>query len=704
MTIQSDDGSVSVDGDLSEWRGSEFVALDKTYSGASPITDAAYAVRWDGSTNQFYVAVKVNDPTHVLLDMYDEWNTQDGVEIYVHTTGGEPYAYEDTQSTAQQYVIGLKANQTGNPANDLWKTFAGDHPISDQLAGQIGFQAAGVVEVDGLGNPTGWVFYEAAVRAYDYLDLTGSGSIISPLSAGNIVGVDVVVCDKHAAGFGMKSENTLLTKHNDWRSIGVHKLAPDWIDASTFGFESDDATFALQAAIDSGAKTVFVPNMGSDWIVRPIMLNSNHQEIVFEEGVVVCAKAGEFLRNTDCLFKAVAKQDLKLTGYGATLKMRKNDYLSSPYEEGEWRMGVGLWSCGNVTISGLTIRDTGGDGVYLGMWANEQNFCNDIVIRDVTFDNNYRQGISVISAERLLVENCIIRNTSGHSPQAGIDFEPNYDTQKLVDCVVRGTIIEGNSGNGILFSLTQMSSTNRNNATVTIEKCSLIGNGERGLSLNLPMPGLTVGDSLFVSNGDYGVYQTIFLSPSPNIRYSAFWDNGSGAVGGSASLGTGCLTTVEPIFASADPLNENYRYLSLNCPVAITQGASDGGPIGARPVVRLPGDANDDSKVNVVDLGILATNYGRNLQAEGVDPSLWWGLADFNNDGKVDVVDLGILATNYNSSGSSFEADNAKIFGTTAVAEEDGKEDSVSSLCSGLGLPMIAGLILMGLMLVKLED
>ena len=140
------------------------------------------------------------------------------------STRGEPYAYEDTQSTAQQYVVGLKANRTGNPANDLWKTFAGDNPISGELAGQIGFQAAGVVEVDGQGNPTGWLFYEAAVKAYEYLDLTGGESIGSPLSAGDIVGVDVVICDKHASGFGMKSENTLLTK----QTIGGVSVFISW--------------------------------------------------------------------------------------------------------------------------------------------------------------------------------------------------------------------------------------------------------------------------------------------------------------------------------------------------------------------------------------------------------------------------------------------------------------------------------------------
>jgi hypothetical protein len=52
------------------------------------------------------------------------------------------------------------------------------------------------------------------------------------------------------------------------------------------------------------------------------------------------------------------------------------------------------------------------------------------------------------------------------------------------------------------------------------------------------------------------------------------------------------------------------------------------------------GDTNLDRKVDVTDLGILATNYGKN-----VPNGILQG--DFNNDGKVDVTDLGLLATDY---------------------------------------------------------
>jgi hypothetical protein len=114
--------------------------------------------------------------------------------------------------------------------------------------------------------------------------------------------------------------------------------------------------------------------------------------------------------------------------------------------------------------------------------------------------------------------------------------------------------------------------------------------------------------------------------------------------------------------------------------------------------VKVSGDANSDGAVDVGDLGILAANYG------GVNKV--WAQGDFNGDHAVDVGDLGILAANYgtNTNNTDWSTDYAKAFGTTTTSEDDSEEEITSSVCSGLGLPLIAGLILMGLMLVKLEE
>ena len=71
-------------------------------------------------------------------------------------------------------------------------------------------------------------------------------------------------------------------------------------------------TDTLQAAINSKAKTLIIPYMGQAWIVRPLILR-NDLEIVFEPGVLVLAKRGEFKGKGDSLFTASEVTELDVT-------------------------------------------------------------------------------------------------------------------------------------------------------------------------------------------------------------------------------------------------------------------------------------------------------------------------------------------------------------------------------------------------------
>lgn len=185
--------------------------------------------------------------------------------------------------------------------------------------------------------------------------------------------------------------------------------------ASWWGFQPEESTAALQAAIDSGAKKVVVEKMPSAWIVDQIRLASD-QELYFEAGVEVLAKKGAFHGSADSLFSAAGKKNIRLIGPGATLRMRRADYDGKDYRHAEWRHVLKLHGCTGITVEGLTLAESGGDGIYLGAGPGGAP-CKDVVIRDVVCDRNYRQGISVISAENLLIERCVLKDTAGTPPR-----------------------------------------------------------------------------------------------------------------------------------------------------------------------------------------------------------------------------------------------------------------------------------------------
>jgi len=248
--------------------------------------------------------------------------------------------------------------------------------------------------------------------------------------------------------------------------------------ASWWGFEPEDSTKALQAAIDSGVEKVIVDHVGQPWIVDRIALASN-QEVVFEEGVEVLAKQGAFKGKTDALFHAHLKENVTLRGYGATLRMRRADYAGPDYEKAEWRHVLDFRSCSNVRVYGLTLTESGGDGIYLGT-ARDHLPNRNVHIKDVICDKNYRQGISVINAENLLIENCILRDTAGTPPQAGIDFEPNRPEERLVNCVMRNCVTQGNAGNGYALYLPPLNATSEP-VSLRFENCKSMGDRSSGV-------------------------------------------------------------------------------------------------------------------------------------------------------------------------------------------------------------------------------
>ena len=246
------------------------------------------------------------------------------------------------------------------------------------------------------------------------------------------------------------------------------------VSTYSWGFDDQNATLAIQSAINSGAPTVVIPYVGKPYYVDPITLTSN-QTLILDEGVVIAARKGSFRGGGDCLFSAENQKEIAIIGYGAVIEMKKDDYQKKPYEKAEWRHAISIRGCRGVSIEGVTIRSSGGDGIYVGRGTGNNTYCENIRVKNVLLDDHHRQGISVISVRNLLVENVKIYNTSGTLPRSGIDFEPNRRDELLENCIVRKCRIAGNRGPGILFSLQNLHPESHP-VSIIVEDCSIYRN------------------------------------------------------------------------------------------------------------------------------------------------------------------------------------------------------------------------------------
>jgi len=256
--------------------------------------------------------------------------------------------------------------------------------------------------------------------------------------------------------------------------------------ASWWGFDAHDSTAILQTAIDSKVKRLIIDRQPSPWMTRSLTGVSG-QEIVFESGAELVALKGAYQGRSDCLLTFSQCAGVTIRGEKSdagelpVIRMQKEDYQSDAYQKSEWRHGLALLGCRDVRIEDLRIEKTGGDGIYLGTGSDKIPNRN-VLIKGVDCNANHRQGISIISAENLLIDRCLLRNTTGTAPQAGIDFEPNDPADVLINCVMKNCIASGNAGTG--YQICPQSLAGRSQPiSIVLDNCVSRGNAQHAVHL-----------------------------------------------------------------------------------------------------------------------------------------------------------------------------------------------------------------------------
>ena len=271
----------------------------------------------------------------------------------------------------------------------------------------------------------------------------------------------------------------------------------------------------IQKAIDTGDNTIIIPKASQPWLIGDsIYARKPNQKIILKPGVVLQAQKGAFKNRTSSMI-VILEDNITLSGYDATIKMRKADYQNpNLYTPSEFRHNIMVRGANNFAIEGLTLKDSGGDGISVahGRKASKNQIpakkYSSGVIRDVVADNNHRQGISIMSAKDLLVENSTFKNTSGTNPSAGADLEPDHDWQKLQNIQFKNTDFINNKRHGIQIGLGKYRGPQVENISISFENCNSIGNGEYGLKIQGIRPGFYNGPKGFISFKDGEIKQS----------------------------------------------------------------------------------------------------------------------------------------------------------------------------------------------------
>ena len=350
------------------------------------------------------------------------------------------------------------------------------------------------------------------------------------------------------------------------------------------GFGGDD-THVFQTALDftaANGQTLEIPAGGYN--INPISFPANSKVFV-DAGVTVTANSG-YADGTTML--NISSSNVTITGASAAVSvfhMRKSEYTS-----GEHRHCLNIANASNVTISGISCNDSGGDGVYLRSATN-------VTIQDSIFNNNRRQGSSIIGqVNHILYLRDHFTNTSGTAPQSGIDIEPNQPADFLLDVKIQDCYTDGNSGDGLMVSTWLMNSTSQP-ISITVSGHHSTGNARYGYigQNNDPSnaPGsILIKDSFSDQSGSYGAAGYFYEADGAALIFQNLTVTNPHSRGPSV-YGDSAAVAVVRGGGGARPLG-NVHFLNVN--IDITDGKTDryfyfhdGGGNGVTNVQFIPG-------------------------------------------------------------------------------------------------------------------
>ncbi len=178
------------------------------------------------------------------------------------------------------------------------------------------------------------------------------------------------------------------------------------------------------------------------------------------------------------------KKDVTVKGGRIVGDVGRHTYIDGT--SSEWGMGVNIMQSVDVTLSDIYITGCTGDGIYISGGSEPSigiydNASKNVVIRNVTCDDNRRQGLSIIHVDGLTVSDCSFINTGKTEfaePGHGIDIEPNVTNGRNMsvrNLVVDNCVIANNAGLAVSSSCSYEENGVTNHENLLITNCKADG-------------------------------------------------------------------------------------------------------------------------------------------------------------------------------------------------------------------------------------
>jgi len=118
---------------------------------------------------------------------------------------------------------------------------------------------------------------------------------------------------------------------------------------------------------------------------------------------------------------------------------------------------VSMRGASGLRLESCRVEGFLGDGAYLGPGRDASRApSSGVTVRDCAFIGNGRQGMSIVSAKDVIVENCTFENTKGSSPESGMDLEPANLKDQLVNIKITDCVARNNNGGAYLVNATRL--------------------------------------------------------------------------------------------------------------------------------------------------------------------------------------------------------------------------------------------------------